>query len=687
MADFNTPEEIARYMELIREQYEKGYITAKEYNDAMKDATVGIRGYTANLKNSMAQLGTSLKGLGKDIYSGKQGVGQFNNSIDASADAVSAYALKFGPAGVALGLFTQAVTKFVTASLRQSDLLFESYQKISRAGVVGSGAMTEVFDNMLKFGYTVDELGDLGDLLSRNSKNFGLFFQSALQGTRAFSSVANQIQNSALREQFFRLGLTVNDINDGIAGYISQQGKLGQIQGRSVDDLRRGSEAYIKELDLLTKLTGMTRQEQEEAREQALQIESFYAGLADLTPEAQEQALQAFTMAYAKGGPKAAAEMASSFNGVITGATDLLMTTGGASMQAFSKEFFARGGTAAQSFQLLKDSISPGMADLTKQLNQVGAGFGLNLRTINMLTKDGVDPLTQIMDQLTDEQFKQITGMDKATASQAKLRDNQIKTAQNLQDFVNIGVAPATRALQSLTSAVEYLTSFLPGRRRGGAAAGPANAPGTGGTAAEMLTGGAEAQLTPEERGAALGNLRIKSSEAYAGGETSASLIGVAQAIQNKLGPDLRYFSAFNDTYERGANSLHGQGRALDFTLNDPAKAQAVADMIRSIPGISNVINEYANPSKSATGGHIHAEISAANGAILSGPSSGYKPNLTMHGTEAIIPLNNPGAPGGLGNLSNQTEILSQQLSKLDELVSVMKNQVSISQKIMHYSS
>jgi hypothetical protein len=43
----------------------------------------------------------------------------------------------------------------------------------------------------------------------------------------------------------------------------------------------------------------------------------------------------------AKGGPKAAAEMASQFNGVITAASDMFLTTGGASMQAFSKEFFA----------------------------------------------------------------------------------------------------------------------------------------------------------------------------------------------------------------------------------------------------------------------------------------------------------------------------------------------------------
>lgn len=194
-----------------------------------------------------------------------------------------------------------------------------------------------------------------------------------------------------------------------------------------------------------------------------------------------------------------------------------------------------------------------------------------------------------------------------------------------------------------------------------------------------MITGGGGAQLTPAE---AMAGLRVKSSEAYAGGDTSGQMVAIAHAIQNKLGGDLRYFSAFNDTYERGGNSLHKQGRALDFTLTDPRNAAAVADMIRSIPGITNVIDEYANPSRSATGGHIHAEISAANGAILSGPTSGYKPNLTMHGTEAIVPLNSPAAQSVLGG-GDSTGIMSQQLDKLDELVRVMQNQVSISTKIL----
>jgi hypothetical protein len=719
MAEYMTPQEYEEFLRVTKENYEAGYITARQYNEAQKDAAAGIRGYTASLEASMKQLGTSFKAMGKDIYSGKQGVGQFGGAIESGADAVAAYAKKFGPAGMALGMFTQAVSKFVTASLKMSDQLFESFQKISRTGTVGAGAMSEVYDQMQKLGYTMDSLDNLGGLLARNSKNFGLFFQSALQGSRAFGQVANQIQNSELRQQFFRLGMSVDDINDGIAGYVAQQGKLGQIQGKSVDQLAKGSEAYIKELDILTKLTGMTRQEQEDAREQALQIEAFYAGLADLGEKQQEEALKAFTMMYAKGGPKAAAEMASQFNGVITAASDMFLTTGGASMQAFSKEFFAKGGTAAQSAQMIKDSISPDMARITQDLNKLGVSLGLNFRTIQNLTKDGMVPLEKLAKELTDEQFKQLTGMDKATASQASARDSQIKTAQNLQDFVKMGVGPATAALEIFTQAVEYLTSFIPGAGRAKGLREDAAATKAGKTTAR------QDNVAAVQSGSNLGvltyntdadNEALRSSPAYQAERASlgggppgvapedyvaftsgtgdrahfgqllpsvqAQFLEMAKVYNQMTGKKLQVNSAFRSPDEQaavdpGSNpkaapgmSLHQAGRALDIQSDQRAYLESKGLLVQ-------------HGFRPLAGDPPH--ISAANGAILSGPMSGYQPNLTMHGTEAVVPLNTAAQQSAAGMMDNS--IMSAQLGRLEEMVGLMKNQLSVSTKIMQYSS
>jgi predicted chitinase len=104
------------------------------------------------------------------------------------------------------------------------------------------------------------------------------------------------------------------------------------------------------------------------------------------------------------------------------------------------------------------------------------------------------------------------------------------------------------------------------------------------------------------------------------------------------------------------------------------------------------------------------AKISGANGfrGMLTGPTSGYKPDLTMHGTEQLTikpTANTETSPGSIGanqimtqqlskmdqlvqafNNTNTQDMMSMQLDRLDELVRVMQNQVSVSTKILQQS-
>jgi hypothetical protein len=85
--------------------------------------------------------------------------------------------------------------------------------------------------------------------------------------------------------------------------------------------------------------------------------------------------------------------------------------------------------------------------------------------------------------------------------------------------------------------------------------------------------------------------------------------------------------------------------------------------------------------------GRADPEMSAANGGILSGPIGGYKPNLTMHGTEAIVPLNTAAQQAAAGGGEMGSDIMAAQLDKMDEMISILKNQLGVSTKIMQYSS
>ena len=144
MAQMYTPEEIQEIFDEYNKAVQAGAPITKEMTQQMKDAAIGVKNYTRNLQDSMKKLGTSIKTMGKDIMDGSQGASVFSKSMESGADAVSDYAAKFGPAGIILGKFTQALTAFTVASLKQSDQLFDSLQKVSRAGTIGAGGMTEL---------------------------------------------------------------------------------------------------------------------------------------------------------------------------------------------------------------------------------------------------------------------------------------------------------------------------------------------------------------------------------------------------------------------------------------------------------------------------------------------------------------------------------------------------------------
>jgi hypothetical protein len=212
---------------------------------------------------------------------------------------------------------------------------------------------------------------------------------------------------------------------------------------------------------------------------------------------------------------------------------------------------------------------------------------------------------------------------------------------------------------------------------------------------AEIMTAG-EAQLTPAEQGKfgqkdlkKMG-LKIKEGDVQAdGAQISPQLIEMAKKVQASI-PGFAYFSGFNDKFhqEKSPSSSHTTGRAMDFALASPPSpddGKKIVDMLKTM-GASVAIDEYNNPSAKATSGHIHAQISAASGAVLSGPSGGYSPGLTMHGTEAIVPIDTP-ASSAINLGGGNTEMMTMQLARLEELASIFKSQLSVDQKLLQYSS
>jgi len=536
--------------------------------------------------------------------------------------------------------------------------------------------LQDVFVNAQKLGYGIEDLDKMVALVAANSETLAKFSLTAGNGASAFADSMNSlVRDPALR----MLGKMPDDINAAGASFVKQITRAGLGQSQIGDQLSSQTKRYILDLDRLQRLTGTSADALERQQEEAMAEDAYNQVMSELRARAiagdtvaQEQ-INKINTVMAKMGPELRKEFILGVGGDVSAMQRLFMSAP----------------------SLLKNTMDETVS-LQKTLSDAGQDVDKTVRTIGPLAKLAAGSVRESFGPLVElREFglatRDIEGRIKAAEESARVTDAgvknltqldlaQMKSREALQSFVQLGVNPATNALSKLAGAAAGVTGVLPGSTAGSAASGRAPVTGGGG-------GGATAPSGAGNMG--LSGLPIKSG-ATAGGAHGENLTALARNIYNKFGSDIIHFSGFNDGYARDAKSKHRVGQALDFTLKDPSKSAQIAAAIRSMGGVSYVQDEYVNPSSRATAGHIHAEVSAMMGGIATGPSSGYR--AMLHGTEAIVPLPDGkkipvDMPGFTSSLADQSSIMTQQLSKLDDLVRVMQRQVEVSSKILQMTS
>ena len=116
--------------------------------------------------------------------------------------------------------------------------------------------------------------------------------------------------------------------------------------------------------------------------------------------------------------------------------------------------------------------------------------------------------------------------------------------------------------------------------------------------------------------------LKIKEGDVQSPGSMlDPRIISLSQQIQSKI-PGFYIFTGFNDNFHKEkAPGAHTRGTAVDFTLSKPPTVEEGKEIVKTLKemGFKVAIDEYNNPSKNSTGGHIHAQLDEAGGA----PSAG----------------------------------------------------------------
>jgi muramidase (phage lysozyme) len=443
-------------LEGLSEEEKKAAISAKKLGEG------------ANLAvSSVMQLAKAAANTASELYNGKKGASVFNGALDGMSGAVQTGTkaiATISPAakGVAMAfsIATQAVLAYAKAANVMADGLYKGYQGLAKSGAAASDGMSGLFSDAKKLGLSMSELDDYVKLIGENSRDLALFAGSVSQGRQRFAEI-NKALDGPVKTGLMNLGMSVQDIADGTAGYIRLQSRLGRAQSMTNDQLAEGAARYLKEQDALTKLTGMSRKDAEAAREEIASQERFAAVLAEMRAKGQDAAADQLMNTYV-GLRQHSKGLAQGFADASTG-----MLTTEASQQAFRA-------TQGESIRVAQQ-LKAGQIQAAEGMQRFGAAAGNNARQFNKLAQAGAyekpfgdfagavalgaaaeNNFVKQQEKNNAEQAAQgaegAKHADAMTANQVKLVQTQIKINNALETFVRDGIEPTQKAMQKLAN-------------------------------------------------------------------------------------------------------------------------------------------------------------------------------------------------------------------------------------------
>ena len=693
MAEYMTPEEMtAAYSAAKKREADDlkqfGYVT-QETKNALKDAEAGIRDYTLTLKSSLNSLKSSVKNTIGSMADGAKGASQYNDALEKGTDYLANFLSGKGPFGQVAGKILKAGAAYVNAVNKQADALYKSYQDISRAGATGAGGVTELYANMQKFGYGIAELGELSALLKENSQSLAAMSGTVLDGTQTFGNISRGIRDSEVGDRFLNLGISVDQMNKGIAGYLRIQTLTGQAQLQTQAELQRGAEEYILQQERLTKLTGLNADEQNKILEQAKSEQEFGAYSLEMEQKIAE--------AKARGDEESAAKLRAELKKnetinaelVSKGATEAAhgfrrLVTGYYNDPA-TKKFIQTLPNAAKAIRQNADlatTMNTMASDAEKnnrgtlELRKMGAAENNFLR---LTENQAISGLQNYQDRLEAAE-DQTKPTDQVTENLTELGKAQRKTRDDMQNLLQVGIRPVTALMGGLATVISKVSG-------GASAVATGVTGGGGGTAGKNVNTPTGNQAAAAAGGALQGkslagiDSRLADAISSAAGEYKA-LTGRAVTVTSGLRTREEQEKLYRESQSGRSsfpaappgNSLHERGMAIDVNRSD-------ADGLDR----AGLLSKYGL-SRPVAGDPVHIQAGYRTGGIAVGPQSGYQ--ATLHGTEAVVPLPDGKSipvemPNIMNVLSEETTLIAQQLAKMDDIMRVMQNQISVSSKIL----
>lgn len=566
------------------------------------------------------------------------------------------------------------------------------FKDITSAGAIFAGGMTEMRQEAARAGLDIAQLATVVKGAREDFVNMGLGLGEAI---RRIGGVSRELRNSQLGMQLRNLGYSAEEQAELAAQVMARQNAAGDRRALSDRQIAELTTQYGKELRILSDITGQdAKKAMEKARTQAMEVdvlakatreggaEGFkkMQGILATMPEVYKKG---FMEVYSAGASTDTAfNLALANNPRLREQIDqqvLMMRDHNKSVEQANKE---TGILSEQSLKYARDN--PGImenivraARLTGQYADI-ADFA-NKEVLEQLTRQ--EGATNKATKNAENMANNVKPLDVAVQG---IEENTQKLKAALGDAL---LVPLTKFAETTAKGVETVEQVLKRLNLGPKTeVTPTSIPGTPSAPFQSPAKATfdQRRKAYEERKSSVAGvpepvvsatgLKIKPGAEKEGPSTDA-VYQVAEQIHKMLGGDYRYFSGLKD---RGvdSNSLHAAGRALDLILNDPSKYPDTLARIKSMDQIQFAQFEKAGQRNSngsvATADHIHAEVKAAQGAVVPATTGGVDVKVAEGGaSEVIAPLKNGRLPG-----------MDEMIQRLDQMISVLKDQRDTSEKI-----
>lgn len=255
-----------------------------------------FKGGIEDTTKSSGLLSSAAAGAGKGLHAVGFAAGIVSGLFDGVGDGLSSltgklldgtakasdFAAVFSKMPLGIGLVASAFQKLLKF---QEDAVV-AYQQLTNSGVNFSGDLTQM---RLAAQDTYMTLDQFTNLIKNNTDVLTRMGGSADFGARAFVRLSNELISSEAGQNLRAMGVTTEQMNQGLLTYISLSGGRNREEIKNTKDITAASAELMLQLDGLAQITGKSREEQLEKLKEAGQNAAVEAKLATMN-EAQKSA-------------------------------------------------------------------------------------------------------------------------------------------------------------------------------------------------------------------------------------------------------------------------------------------------------------------------------------------------------------------------------------------------------------